>query len=54
MDPSAQIEHLESDLDNLIERYVKEYDLPCAAIIGVLQMKQMKIFKQQSENLEGE
>lgn len=36
---AAQIESLGNDLDRLIDRYVDEYDLPVATIIGVLQFK---------------
>lgn len=34
-----QIEHLENDLDNIIERYRKEYEMTYAAMIGVFMLK---------------
>lgn len=34
-----QIEHLENDLDRIIERYRSEYDMTFAAMIGVFQLK---------------
>lgn len=34
-----QIEHLENDLDRIIERYRKEYEMTFAAMIGVFQLK---------------
>lgn len=39
MDAKDQIEHLENDLEIIIERYRKEYDLSYAAIVGVFMLK---------------
>ena len=39
MTEGQQINHFANDLDNLVERYAKEYDLTYAAMVGVLQMK---------------
>lgn len=36
---AKQIASLGHDLDRLIDRYVDEYDLPVATIMGVLQFK---------------
>lgn len=36
---SEQINHLDHELDALILRFVLEYDLPYASIVGVFQMK---------------
>lgn len=39
MDAKDQIDHLENDLEIIIERYRKEYDLSYAAIVGVFMLK---------------
>lgn len=39
MDAAEQIAHFESDLDNLVERYRKEYDISYASMIGMLHLK---------------
>lgn len=39
MTEHEQITHLADDLDSLVERYRKEYDLTYASVIGALMMK---------------
>lgn len=39
MDHIEQIEHLENDLEMIIERYRKEYDMTYASMIGVFMLK---------------
>jgi len=39
MSPTDQIIALESDLNKLIDRYRMEFEMPYAAVIGVLQLK---------------
>jgi len=39
MDQKEQINSLASDLDELIERYRHEWDLPYATVTGILHMK---------------
>jgi hypothetical protein len=36
---SDQVEQFGNDLDRLVNRYAQEYDLPVAAIVGVLHFK---------------
>jgi hypothetical protein len=39
MSDKEQIDAFADDLDRLVSRYCDEFDLTCAAAIGVLQMK---------------
>lgn len=39
MTEGEQIDHIANDLDRLIDRYRKEYDMTYASVIGVLHMK---------------
>lgn len=39
MKEREQITHFANDIDNLVERYRREYDISYAAILGVLNMK---------------
>lgn len=39
MTSEQQIEHFENDLDALVERYRKEFDMTYAAMVGSLQLK---------------
>lgn len=52
MTDKEQIQHLSDDVDKLIERYRSEYDLPYAAVVGVLQMKAWLLCQEAQE--EGE
>lgn len=49
MDVSEQIQHFESDLNRLVERYRQEYQLPYAAVIGTLAMKQFELHNEARE-----
>ena len=39
MTEKEQTDHFANDLDSLVERYRKEYEISYAATVGVLQMK---------------
>lgn len=39
MNTQEQINHFGDEIDNLVDRFRSEYDLPYAAVVGVLQMK---------------
>lgn len=39
MSEKDQIDQLSNELDNLVERFRKEYDITYASAIGVLQLK---------------
>lgn len=39
MSEKDQIEHFANEVDNLVERCRKEYEMSYAAVVGVLQMK---------------
>lgn len=39
MSAQEQTNHFANELDNLVERFRKEYDLTFATVVGVLQMK---------------
>lgn len=39
MTEKEQIDHFANDVDALVERYRKEYDISYAAVVGVLEMK---------------
>lgn len=52
MDQVDQIDALANELDRMIDRFVKEYDLSCASIVGILHMKIHIIEKQAIEEFE--
>lgn len=53
MTSEQQIEHFENDLDALVERYRKEFDMTYAAVIGCLQLQIHALSDEAMENAEG-
>lgn len=49
-DHAEQVEHFEADLERLIERYRKEYDMMYASMIGLLQMKVIQLTNEMEED----
>lgn len=49
-----QIEHLENDLETIITRYRKEYEMTYAAMIGVFQLKVHQLSAEAYEETEEE
>lgn len=49
MNMHAQIDALDADLKQLLARYADEFDLPYAAIVGVLQMAVIETTLQSAE-----
>lgn len=39
MSEKEQIDHFADDLDRLVDRYRKEYEMSYASVVGTLQMK---------------
>lgn len=49
MDSKEQTDHLQRDLELLIDRYRAEYDLTYAQVVGVLQIQIHDLCTEQSE-----
>jgi len=51
-DRDPQVIHFGNELDNLVERFRKEYDISYAAIVGTLQMKAWLLCQEADEREE--
>ena len=52
MRQAEQIAHFEKDLNALLDRFRSEYDLPYAAVVGVLHMTAFKLCQEAMEEEE--
>lgn len=49
MNEKEQTQHFADELDNLVERFRKEYDLTYAAVVGTLQMKAFTLMQEAND-----
>ncbi len=51
---NTQVEHFSKELDKLVDRFRREYDISYAEVVGCLYMKTHELFDEAKEESEGE